>query len=441
MLTIFVPVSHADQALIDGWVSTFRAIGGAPKCHVVISPTPMMRSKATYMAGALQGYALSVETVPLEIEPKGGYPKVANMHFMYTMLNRRKLDKGRATMPFLWMELDSTFTVPNADSQIWTQYLVECGGSGFLGVLMPYIQDIRQVPRGTDPMKVEPVRVVNDNDPYMEAICVYPADFDDMVDRMYVNVDGKEGWDQKLRNYAKRNWHVTDLIQHRWRTHNYRLVDGAIVGDNHPSNPHGTDHSGPIYSNTVLFHGCKDTSLFQILCEAYGSKIEPVEKLGANRKPEAVAMPKTFQANSPVVPVNPQKAVFKPYSPHGTPAQTPKQSLQIPTVTSAPKPVAASPEEPQGHEFQNSYSDSEEDVFPEAPGIFTQTPDPVLPVVDGLKPVVDRLQSNSGKSIMLKKLAKETGIKYQDLKAMAAAPNSGLQVKGPAEWVSLAATA
>lgn len=440
MFTIFVPVSHSDQGLIDGWVSAFRAVGGAPKCHVVISPSPMMRAKGTYIAGALQGYALSVETVPLEVEPKGGYPKVANTHFMYTMLNRRKLDRGRSTMPFLWMELDSTFTVPNADSQIWTKYLVECGGTGFMGVLMPYIQDIRQVPVGTDPMKVEPTRVVNENDPYMEAVCMYPGDFDDMVDRMYMNVDGKEGWDQKLRHYAKRNWHSTDLIQHRWRTHDYQIKDGAIVGQNHPSNPHGTDHSGPIYANTVLFHGCKDNSLFKILCESYGSTIESVEKMGANRVPEAKAAQKVFVPKPEGIPTNPMKAVFKPHVPHGTPHPVAKtETFQLAKVASQPVPekVEVTPPDPS-YDYQPTYTETE-DAPPEAPGIFSHTPDPV-PQNDPLQPAKSLLSQNKGKAIMLKKLAKESGIKYQDLKAMAVSPTSGLNVKGPAEWVSLAAT-
>lgn len=287
MFLVILPLSVSDSHLVDGWVTVFRALKGGMKCHFVLVPTPMMRTKAKYAAAAMQGFCASVEVRSLETEPQGDFPRASNEHFKGAMFVRSKLDKARKALPFIWMELDALPIIEGWDTKLHHEYALECNGAGWLGTLVPMVKDVKKIPRETPHKdipdllkKTKGTLIIDEEDLYMEGVGIYPANFDALTERQWMFTRGA-AFDQKLAPYAKRNWHNTDQIQSRWRTGNYTIdsESGEVTGEDLPSNPHGTVHAGPIHASTVLFHGCKDTSLQQIIAESRGMEIRQVEEM------------------------------------------------------------------------------------------------------------------------------------------------------------------
>lgn len=317
MFLVILPLSVSDSHLVDGWVTVFRALGGAPKCHFVLVPVPVMRTKAKHAAAAMQGFCASVEVRPLEIEPQGEFPRASNEHFKGAMLIRGQLSKDKKTIPFIWMELDALPIIEGWDVKLLHGYALECNNSGWYGVLAPVVKEIKKISVETPfkeiPEALKSIKgklIIDEEDLYMEGVGVYPWNFDVLTDRQWRYTKG-DAFDQKLRPYAKRDWHNTDLIQSRWRTGNYEIdpESGEVSGKDLPSNPHGTIHSGPIHAGVVLFHGCKDTSLQEIIAESRDVKIVPVETM--NQAPAVQVAPATKAATVGVKKRNIPAASFK----------------------------------------------------------------------------------------------------------------------------------
>lgn len=344
MFLVILPLSVSDSHLVDGWVTVFRALKGAPACHLVFVPTPLMRTKARYAAAAVQGYCASAEVHALESEPKGEFPKASNDHFKGAMFIRQKLG-ARANLPFIWMEMDALPLVEDWAGKLYQAYVMEANNSGFMGTLTPMVRDIKKVPNDTPQKDLAKVLastkgtlVTTDDDLYMEGVGIYPANFDRAVDKQYIHTKGAP-FDQKLRPYMKRNWHNTELIQSRWRTRNYAIdpESGEVLGEDSPDNPHGTIHAGPVHETTVLFHGCKDTSLQKILAKSRGVEIRPVEEM-AERPLTAVAQPKKIEIPASRKVATKKVSGFKPF---GTPAveNKPKPSAMLMVPTGEPVTV------------------------------------------------------------------------------------------------------
>jgi hypothetical protein len=80
----------------------------------------------------------------------------------------------------------------------------------------------------------------------------------------------------------------TPLIQHNWRSINYRYDGEVIICDGLPMPHPDLKLNHPLRDDAVVLHGCKDLSLTNLLLEKYGSKtksphvvesvVEPVVK-------------------------------------------------------------------------------------------------------------------------------------------------------------------
>lgn len=70
-----------------------------------------------------------------------------------------------------------------------------------------------------------------------------------------------EPYDVQIRHEVVPYAHHTNLIAHRFKTVNYRVVGDKLVCDNAPDNPATADHSAPIPPGTLVVHGVKDDSL------------------------------------------------------------------------------------------------------------------------------------------------------------------------------------
>jgi hypothetical protein len=201
--------------------------------------------------------------------------------------------------------------------ELHTFYMMECGGHGFGGVIRPRIVDIAPRPRvspGVTPPPHVPNYMELPDDPYMEGVCIYPGNYEQMVDGMFRGIDTKMGWDERLRNYFRRDWHNTDLIAHHWRAVNYREEDGQLLCDDGPDNQFGTKHGGVVKERACLIHGCKDDSLAKLILKWHGAEMIDLDQF-SHKAPASVIPMSAPEAKAKTVPTNPQKAQFTPLTP------------------------------------------------------------------------------------------------------------------------------
>ena len=85
----------------------------------------------------------------------------------------------------------------------------------------------------------------------------------------------------------------TQLIQHNWKTENYRVEDGTIVCSNVEELPYGISFDYPVRGDAVVLHGCKDGSLARLLHSGDETPdASPVEE-------DPVFPPVNFEENTP----------------------------------------------------------------------------------------------------------------------------------------------
>lgn len=412
---ILVPVSASDVGLLETWVSPFLAVGGAPKAQVLFIPTAMVQSRARQAAEAIKGLCAGVQVIPLERDPKGGWPRASNEHHFWAMVARGKLPDARRTSPFIWMEVDAPPTRPTWYEELHTFYQMECGGHGFAGHIRPRIEDIAPRPRvlpGVTPPPHTPQFLERPDDPYMEGVCIYPGNYEQMVDGMFRGIDGKMGWDERLRHYFKRDWHSTDLIEHHWRTVNYRMEDGKMVCDDGPDNQFGTKHGGIVSDRAAIVHGCKDGSLSRLIVEKHKSEMISLDAFSSKPAPVVFAgAPEAVSKEAPKVPVNPGQAQFTPVG-----ARLPQQ----PTSGSDPAMAA---------ELARLKAQRE--------GLEQRQQDSAASKIPPLAELKAMIQAST-KAPRLADLAKKLGVKDAELKLVLSPPTSGVKI-GPGGYIKVAA--
>lgn len=284
-LRVVWPVSRGDVNLLSPKVDLFRALGGAPRQHFVLLPTKSVTSHAYQAAEKMKAWCASVEVIEWNDENYKGFPEAGNEMWKHAVEEILKKAVKGDQMPFAYEEMDVTQCAPYAHDKLESDHALS--GCLFTGTTTPN-RIILEVDKDNKPVRSTTERFIEnhpENVPFMVgSMAVYPVDIPTATQGVWRNARF-EAWDKMLRYYWHRSLHVSGLLQHNWRTVNYREKDGQIIFDNGPQNiKEGLDETKlhPVLSpHAVFHHGCKDGSLTKIIrsrCSALPEPPEPIEQ-------------------------------------------------------------------------------------------------------------------------------------------------------------------
>jgi hypothetical protein len=255
-MLLIVPVSEADEQMIDSVSELIVKLGGCPNHDLLVVGSTDCEPLVNKLHAKLKGEFRNTSTFVFQCLVKG-WPLGPNAYFrntisyLYTEMN--------VDQPWYWFELDNTPLKRGWLDALQKEYMAS--HAVFMGARHPtyYVdQNKKLVEKGA----------------HMAGTGIYPANFTQLCD-LWRFEEGMafDVWIQ---------WEVlrggltdTPLIQHNWKTCNYRRNGGDIISDNFDM-PHPDLHTNKLVTKeAVVLHGCKDLSLARLLlAELSGNKVE-----------------------------------------------------------------------------------------------------------------------------------------------------------------------
>jgi hypothetical protein len=176
------------------------------------------------------------------------WPQAANRNFQSAI---RAVNEVAPTEPFYFMEPDCVPMVHDWDDRLFTEYNIS--QKPYMGVENKTLFLNRAG------------EVVPDSFPHLVGAAVYRGNYLKCgLNFCWKNVPANIPFDVHLRFEMKaQGWHNTKLIQHNYRTTNYRKEGEKIICDG----PDTYSDASPIKSETVIVHGVKDNSLLNLRLE------------------------------------------------------------------------------------------------------------------------------------------------------------------------------
>lgn len=307
MIDLVIPLSKSDEPRFATFLKAMRAFGPYFNTNALIVPTAEMadRVEVRQWMGELSKLFKTCTIKPLNNTPQGGWPYACNQHFSWGIRYQEQQNTGNAWM---WLELDCTplekgwLDTLESDHRLGAKPYTGHVGKSHEG---------RKYPDGT----ITQVLL----EPHLEGVAIYPPDHGtacplakapsqtvpfDIYCRFYTTQRGGQ-------------WlcHNSQKMIHRWRTVNYREENGQIVCDDLAAIDKGLSSAGVIdLTGKVLLHGCKDSSLTELILSKKG-----------------ITEADLVQSSDPVIPVTAEVPATAPvFSPVQTSAQIAQSKPAIP---------------------------------------------------------------------------------------------------------------
>lgn len=187
-----------------------------------------------------------------------GWPMSCNFYFQQACAHLREDEDSDA---FLWFELDTVPTKENWLDLISFEY---------------YADTTRAVKEKRDPMiylgsrervyegrngELIPESVAGHR---MAPVGVYSTEICHAPVLNSLSMTNRH-WTHVIQWYVVKHMKDCDLIQNNWRTENYRQKDGQIICDSKANLAWDVHWNKPVNEDSILIHGCKDSSLVKLL--------------------------------------------------------------------------------------------------------------------------------------------------------------------------------
>lgn len=265
-MKIIIPVSQSDQHLLDPFIQMLSANGPIGEHDVIFMPTANCAELVQSEYKKLANLCRSVQSVTCPRSWEGGWPVACNNHWHFAV---SWLDNQLNKDVWMWLELDTAFTVPvkQAIQQLMEKYTIGYGkGQIFMGT-----QQVTANHGKEDP-----------SDLIMNGVAIYPP----MVSRfpgitpLFDNMGRtggmgiREPFDRYLRWQFRKLGvnNVAPMIAHHWKSKEYTRKGDAIT-----FKKEGDETVYTLSPETILAHGCKDGSLHRLVLEKDIKQEEKVE--------------------------------------------------------------------------------------------------------------------------------------------------------------------
>lgn len=253
-MKIIIPVSQSDQHLLDPFIQMLSANGPIGEHDVIFMPTANCAELVQSEYKKLANLCRSVQSVTCPRSWEGGWPVACNNHWHFAV---SWLDNQLNKDVWMWLELDTAFTVPTkqAIQKLMEKYTIGYGkGQIFMGTQQPVLINGKEDP----------------SDLIMNGVAIYPP----MVSRFpaimpLFNNMGRTGsmgiripFDMYLRWQFRKLGvnNIAPIIAHHWKSKEY-----THKGDIITFKKDGNDKVYTLSPETVLAHGCKDGSLHRLV--------------------------------------------------------------------------------------------------------------------------------------------------------------------------------
>jgi hypothetical protein len=248
-MLVVIPVSSADAALTPDFSAVLRHFGpySGHEALVVVRPSDQPHGEKLWKS--LEGLFDKCELHVFSQDGPIGWPQGPNFYWG-TTCHHLQFERGN-TLPWLWLELDSTPLRKGWLDEIETEYNM---------AKMPFLGSLEV----TYALNSKKERV--DLGKHLVGVAVYPPNIGDhstlvsFVPRMNSAFDVVCQWEFVPKA------HVSPLFQSGFRTQNYsRNSGGAYQGEDHNNFPCGIRFDAEIRPDAALFHGCDDGSLARVI--------------------------------------------------------------------------------------------------------------------------------------------------------------------------------
>jgi hypothetical protein len=251
-MIIVIPVSKNDfnnHLNVFGFIKTLRHFGACKnhKLLVVVRPSDLKYANAVY--NNVSDLFSKPEMHVFEEDGPEGWPQGPNFYWKHTISYLKEIGNKD---PWFWMEMDCLPLKNNWADLLQKEYIKK--KKPFLGT----IQDTTTVT--SDMIRINIAK-------HLQGTAVYPPKVHEQctiweyVDRVPTAFDVICQWEMIPRTAD------TKLIQQGFRTVNYKFLHNPlrIKGEDNGDLNGVVAYDQPINPEAVIHHGCKDTSLSEIL--------------------------------------------------------------------------------------------------------------------------------------------------------------------------------
>jgi hypothetical protein len=246
-MLLVIPVSEADVKLANPVLALMKAFGPYQHHDLLVVGSTENANDVNRIREALSPMFRKSEAHIFDC-PAKGWPLGPNFYFRASILHM--FASGLLDQAWYWFELDNTPLKAGWLDALQTEY--NLSQAIFMGAKQAtYYRD-------------KDDKLVIDGH-HMCGTAIYPADFTNRSSLW--KFENGIAFDVWIQWEILPHLHDTKLMQHNWKTINYRRERGQIVSDNFDM-PHPDLHTNdPIHPDAVVCHGCKDGSLAKLLLD------------------------------------------------------------------------------------------------------------------------------------------------------------------------------
>lgn len=266
-MLLAIPVSQSDVHLLDKRVDLIKKLGPYPRHVLAIVPDITVEQPAKEALEKLSPLFSRAELLRVNLNGITGWPLASNKHFKLAAQAIHALGIREA---FYFFELDNTPLCSGWLDRLHDEYV--SANKPYMGCVVP-TRGFQDTPQGRVPILGEP---------HMVGTGIYPPNYAayspkiQHIDRVAAFTGMPlEPFDVAIRHEVIPHSHSTNLIQHLWRTCNFRKEGKQIVCDDMPGVGPNESHKAPVSSSAVVVHGCKDDSLPNLLLSAADPIVSP----------------------------------------------------------------------------------------------------------------------------------------------------------------------
>lgn len=256
-MLLAIPVSAADVHLLPKRVEAILKFGPYSNHVLAICPDVTVEQPAKEAMAKLGPLFKQAEYLPVNLNGITGWPLASNKHFK---LVAQRINESGIREAFYFFELDNVPMRKGWLDEIHNEYVE--ANKPYMGCVVP-TRGFRNTPNGP---------VAEDGEPHMVGTGIYPPNLWaysvklKTVDRQaFISALPIEPFDVAMRHEVTPSAHCTKLIQHLWRTQNYRKEGDQIVCDDTDGVTANESHKAPVCPNAAVIHGCKDDSLLNLV--------------------------------------------------------------------------------------------------------------------------------------------------------------------------------
>jgi hypothetical protein len=188
-----------------------------------------------------------------------GWPMSCNYYFQqtcYYLRNKKKLDS------FFWYELDSAPLKENWLDIISREYYLDTTKAAKENRKPKTFLGSKQRNYEGENGELLPESIAG---PKMSSVGVYSIDICNIPVLTSLSLSNRH-WTSVIQWYTTPFLNDSKLIQDNWRTNKYRKLNESIVCDSIANLAWDVHFNNPVDKEVVIVHGCKDESLFDLLC-------------------------------------------------------------------------------------------------------------------------------------------------------------------------------